>query len=102
MNVGYRSDKYVKLANEFFPEQSLRGKDDRLTYALAHIEFVHDDAITPALNIWNGLRWKIYFDYNAQIGKNNKTGAVTSPHENVGFDAAITCLFIEILSGCCC
>ncbi len=88
MNVGYRSDKYVKLANEFFPEQSLRGKDDRLTYALAHIEFVHDDAITPALNIWNGLRWKIYFDYNAQIGKNNKTGSGDFPYTmNVGFDA---------------
>lgn len=88
MNLGYRSDKYVKLANEFFPDQSLRAKDDRYTYALAHIEFVHDDAISPALNIWNGLRWKIYFDYNAQIGKNNQTGKSDLPYAmNVGFDA---------------
>lgn len=88
MNVGYRSDKYVKLANEFFPDESLKGKDDRLTYALAHLEFVHDDAISPALNIWKGLRWKIYFDYIAQVGKNTKTGSGDFPYTmNVGFDA---------------
>lgn len=55
-NVAYRSDKYVKLANEFFPNESLRGKDNKQTYALMHIEYVHDDAISPATNIWNGLR----------------------------------------------
>jgi hypothetical protein len=87
-NVAYRSDKYVKLANFVNPNQSLRAKDDRLTYALAHIEFVHDDAVSPAMNIWNGLRWKIYFDYNARIGKNNPAGPSDNPYTmNVGFDA---------------
>lgn len=67
LNLAYRSDKYVKLANKDFPIPSLFGKDIRHTYALAHIEYVHDDAISPAMNIWNGLRWKVYFDINARI-----------------------------------
>jgi hypothetical protein len=86
-NLGYRSDRYVKLANEFFPDRSLFAKDDRLSYALARVEFVHDDAISPALNIWEGLRWKIYFDYNAQVGKNTVQGTGDFPFVmNAGFD----------------
>ncbi len=88
-NVAYRSDKYVKLANDLFPNESLRGKDDKQTYALAHIEYVHDDAITPAMNIWNGLRWKVYFDLNARISKTGSAGkAGNHPTTmNLGFDA---------------
>ena len=89
-NVAYRSDKYVKLANEFFPDQSLRGKDERQTYALAHIEYVHDDAISPATNIWFGLRWKAYMDFNARIAKTNPKGTTGGDHPttfNFGFDA---------------
>ena len=91
-NVAYRSDKYVKLANELFPDESLRGKDDRQTFGLAHIEYVHDDAITPALNIWNGLRYKVYFDFNARISKTNTTstpgaGGNHPTTMNLGFDA---------------
>jgi hypothetical protein len=88
INAAYRNDRYVKLANPAYPDQSLKAKDDVLKYALAHIEFVHDDAITPALNIWNGLRWKIYWDYSAQIGKNQKNVSGDFPYTmNFGFDA---------------
>ena len=89
LNIGYRSDKYVKLANPTYPNQSLKAKDDRLSYAIAHIEYIHDDAITPALNIWKGLRWKLYLDYNAQIAKNNisGTGSKFPSTFNFGFDA---------------
>jgi hypothetical protein len=87
-NVAYRSDKYAKLANGNFPNLTLRGKDERLGSVLAHIEFVHDDAISPAMNIWNGLRWKIYFDYVAGISKRNKVGFSDFPYSmNAGFDA---------------
>ncbi|NCW88707.1 MAG: hypothetical protein EBV71_07455, partial [Chitinophagia bacterium] len=79
INAAFRNDRYVKLANPAFPDQSLKGKDLVKKYALAHVEFIHDDAITPVLNIWNGLRWKIYWDYNAQIGNNVKTSAGDFP-----------------------
>lgn len=88
INAAYRNDRYVKLANPAYPDQSLKAKDDVLKYALARIEFVHDDAISPALNIWNGLRWKIYWDYSAQIGKNQKNVSGDFPYTmNFGFDA---------------
>ncbi len=87
-NIGYRSDKYVKLANNFDPNGSLKGKDDRQTYGLARIEYIHDDAISPALNIWNGLRWKAYMDLNARISKTGATGPKKHPTTfNFGFDA---------------
>ncbi|MBI5373337.1 MAG: hypothetical protein HZA79_15040 [Sphingobacteriales bacterium] len=86
-NLGYRSDKYVFKGNKDVPV-SLDIPDEKNTYALAHIEFIHDDAISPVLNIWNGLRWKIYFDYNAQVGKKNQAGSGDFPYiMNFGFDA---------------
>ena len=85
-NVAYRSDKYVKLANEFFPNESLKGKDNRQTYALAHIEYVHDDAVSPATNIWFGLRWKVYMDLNARLTKTGSDGNHPTTF-NFGFDA---------------
>lgn len=91
-NVAYRSDKYVKLANDFFPDESLRGADLRQTYALGHIEFVHDDAVSPATNIWYGLRYKVYFDLNARISSKSINGSPNKAGDhpttmNVGFDA---------------
>ncbi len=85
-NVAYRSDKYVKLANDQFPDASLRGKDNRQTYGLLHVEYVHDDVITPAMNIWNGLRWKAYMDLNARVSSSNGEGNHPTTF-NFGFDA---------------
>ncbi|MFY7964028.1 MAG: hypothetical protein ACOVO1_03970 [Chitinophagaceae bacterium] len=30
---------------------------------MGRFEFVHDNTITPAMNIWEGLRWKAYMDF---------------------------------------
>jgi hypothetical protein len=85
-NVAYRSDKVVALSTD---PNSLKRTFDRQTYALAHLEYVHDDAINPATNIWYGLRWKAYMDINARIGKTGP-GGKTENHPttfNFGFDA---------------
>lgn len=85
MNIGYRSDKYVSLSTD---PNSLKAPDNRNTYGLAHIEYVHDDAITPAMNIWKGLRYKVFFDINARIAKTGATGPKNHPTTfNFGFDA---------------
>ncbi len=87
-NLAYRSDKYVKLANNFVPDLSLRGKDIRQTYGLAHLEYVYDDVISPAMNIWHGLRWKAFIDFNAQLRKKDSLGGTKRPTTfNFGFDA---------------
>ena len=86
-NMGYRSDKYVFKANKDVP-QTLDLPDIKQTYALARIEFIHDDAISPVLNIWKGLRWKAYLDYNFQLKKSSGTGSGENPYiMNFGFDA---------------
>ncbi len=83
-NVAYRMDRLTALANDFFP-QSLDLEDEKQTYGLVHIEYVHDDAISPTLNIWNGLRYKIYMDFNSRI---SKTGSEEHPYTmNFGVDA---------------
>ncbi|MEO7924064.1 MAG: hypothetical protein ABIR30_10315 [Chitinophagaceae bacterium] len=87
-NIAYRRDKYVILAQDF-TAGSLTAPDQKIAYGLAHIEYVHDDAISPAMNIWNGLRWKAYVDYNTRISTSKSVPAGTKrPHTiNVGFDA---------------
>ena len=88
MNIAYRRDKYVILANDFI-QGSLTAPDQKLGYGLAHLEYVHDDAISPAMNIWKGLRWKAYFDFNARISRKiGDTKFDGHPHTmNFGFDA---------------
>ncbi len=52
---------------------------------VARIEYVHDNTLNPAQNIWNGLRWKVYLDMNTPIEKNSANkGKFTY---NIGFDA---------------
>lgn len=87
MNLGYRSDKYVITVDG--NPQSLVEPDYKQTYALGHIEYVHDDVSNPAMNIWNGLRWKAYFDYNMRISNSiAPPGGDDNPAMmNVGFDA---------------
>jgi hypothetical protein len=88
LNLALRRDKYVILAYDFLPG-SLTEPDRKITTALAHLEYVHDDAISPATNIWHGLRWKVYTDVNAEVS--NKSGTTKKQEHpftmNVGFDA---------------
>lgn len=76
LNAAFRSDKYVVLADDFNnPPITLQLEDQKRTYILAHLEYVHDDAINPAQNIWKGMRYKAYIDANAQAndkGNGNK------------------------------
>jgi hypothetical protein len=85
-NAGFRSDRIVILADDLnLPPATLQIEDIKNHYGLLHVEYVHDDAIAPALNIWNGLRYKVYLDWNAKI---NKVGTADNPYTfNVGADA---------------
>ncbi|MDB5231892.1 MAG: hypothetical protein JWN76_2697 [Chitinophagaceae bacterium] len=42
--------------------------DSVTKYLLTRFEYVHDNSLNPAQNIWNGLRWKIYMDINMPVG----------------------------------
>ncbi|HEX6168247.1 MAG TPA: hypothetical protein VFZ33_01045 [Chitinophagaceae bacterium] len=75
-NAGFRSDKIVILADDLtLPPATLEIEDIKKQYAILHAEYVYDDAINPALNIWYGLRYKFYLDWNAKV---NKTAGSTA------------------------
>ena len=66
ISAGIRTDKYVLKGLD---EASLAVPDSKQTFALAHIEYVYDNAVVKATNIMNGLRYKFYIDYNSQISQ---------------------------------
>ena len=84
LNVGFRRDKYVTLSEDTF---ALKTPDNKSSYSLVHMEYVHDDAINPAQNIWFGLRWKLYMDWDTRLGKVNGQSASNPYTFNFGFDA---------------
>jgi Tol biopolymer transport system component len=87
-NAAFRSDKIVILADDLNnPPVTLKIDDIKNHYALLHAEYVHDDAINPAQNIWYGLRYKIYLDWNARINKSGNASADNPYTFNIGADA---------------
>ncbi|RAJ75552.1 hypothetical protein CLV59_109166 [Chitinophaga dinghuensis] len=64
LQVGIRTDKLVLTAKD---KPSLNAKDFKETYALGRLEYVYDNTINPAINIWNGTRYKVYMDLNSQL-----------------------------------
>lgn len=87
LNLGLRKDKTIikpfnNLTNQ--PDNIGLGFEDQNAYtALSHIEYVHDNTINPSQNIWNGLRWKFYMDFNLPVKDPNNKGKVMF---NAGFD----------------
>jgi hypothetical protein len=66
VSTGIRSDKFVTSA---FDPITLKTPDDKTLYSVTHAEYVYDNTLNPTLNIWNGLRYKIFFDWNRQVNK---------------------------------
>lgn len=82
ITVGPRFDRDVFPA---FSVRNLKAPDIKKTYNQFTLEYVHDNTINPAMNIWNGLRWKAYVDWFSQISKLKTTeGRFIF---NAGFDA---------------
>lgn len=61
LNFGVRRDRLVFYS---FDPATLDIPEDKTLYALAHLEYVYDNTLNPAQNIWNGSRYKIYMDVN--------------------------------------
>ena len=82
LNVGVRRDLGVVSS---FDNISLTAPDFSKTYGLVHLEYVYDNTLNPAQNIWNGIRYKAYIDWNTEISKPEAfEGRNTF---NFGFDA---------------
>ncbi len=84
LTTGIRSDKAVLSGSKNFP-LTVGAQDQKTIYSTTKLEYIYDNSMNPAMNIWNGLRYKIYFDYNRQI---NKVQFADGPSTfNLGFDA---------------
>jgi hypothetical protein len=83
-STGIRSDNQVVNASQRLSE-TLLFENNRTVYQTSHLEFVYDNSVMTAMNIFNGARAKIYGDFNRQI---NKVQFAEGPNTyNIGFDA---------------
>lgn len=66
--LGYRTDRNVMLANaiEVLPKTPYDYED---RFGVLRVEYIYDNTINPATNIWNGLRWKAYIEMFPQLNK---------------------------------
>ncbi|MBI2284672.1 MAG: hypothetical protein HYU71_13245 [Bacteroidetes bacterium] len=87
--VGLRSDRGVLRSynnNSGYPDPNALKFNDTVTrYIVSRFEYVHDNTTNPTQNIWNGLRYKIYFDVNMPTFKTALNNGKSTL--NLGFDA---------------
>jgi hypothetical protein len=82
LTTAIRVDKNLLSAVDF---PSTVVADDKTVYSTNKLEYIYDNSQSTAMNIWHGLRYKVYFDWNAQI---NKQVTTDGPNTfNLGFDA---------------
>ncbi|MFN0081206.1 MAG: hypothetical protein ACKVOM_01690 [Ferruginibacter sp.] len=84
LTTGIRSDKQVANATSSFPE-TLLFESERKLYQTSRLEFIYDNSILVAQNIYNGGRAKVYADFNRQISKVQFSNGPNT--YNIGFDA---------------
>jgi hypothetical protein len=88
-STGIRSDNRV-YSSQYNPDPllalfSLTVPNDKTLYSVSRLEFVYDNSLNPTMNIWNGLRYKAFVDWNRQV---NKVQFADGPNTfNFGFDA---------------
>jgi hypothetical protein len=71
MNLGARQDKMIIKAKDPI---GLALPNTETYWAMSRAEYVYDDTRNPTLNIWNGLRYKIYAEYMYKLYSNNVYG----------------------------
>ncbi|HEY9362006.1 MAG TPA: hypothetical protein VIQ00_02000 [Chitinophagaceae bacterium] len=62
--IGPRFDRTVILAED--PTSSAI-PDFKKTYGQLSVEYVYDNTLNPTINIWKGLRYKVFMDWFTQI-----------------------------------
>ncbi len=64
--IGPRFDRMVMKATD---ADRIKVPDSTRTYGQVSLEYVYDNTINPATNIWHGLRYKIFADWFTQMSK---------------------------------
>lgn len=77
--------RYDRITLTTLTPIGLEAPDSKRTFGQLSMEYVYDNSLNPTLNIWNGLRWKIYVDWFSQLSQAKTTEGKNL--FNVGFDA---------------
>ncbi len=86
LSFGIRNEN-IALLTDIFYDPSLKIPNDHRRYALTHAEYVYDNSLNPTQNIWNGLRYKVFFDWNTDISKESSVSGTPGKFNfNWGFD----------------
>ncbi len=72
LTAGVRTDKGV--LKPFPYPAALKLQDSTAKTLITRLEYVYDNTIAPAQNIWNGLRWKVYTDFWVPLGQSSLKG----------------------------
>ncbi|HET9431358.1 MAG TPA: hypothetical protein VFO70_09275, partial [Chitinophagaceae bacterium] len=77
--------RFNRIVTSSVNRLSLELADIKSTYGQLSMEYVYDNSVNPATNIWNGLRYKIFMDFFSHLnGEGNIKDKLLF---NVGFDA---------------
>lgn len=83
LSFGIRNDNYA-VYTDINQGESLLFENFQRRFAQTHAEYVYDNTLNPTQNIWEGLRYKVFFDWNTDISKEkNSSGKYNF---NWGFD----------------
>ncbi|MEO5967017.1 MAG: hypothetical protein ABIP68_02400, partial [Ferruginibacter sp.] len=82
ITTGIRSDRMIISAVDVLSSVI---EDSKKLYSVSQAEFVYDNTLNPAMNIMDGFRAKVFFDWYHQVSK--ATGTKKSSTFNAGFDA---------------
>jgi len=93
LSVGFRTDKVVLRPFGTITGQPnvvdsallLLPPQNKQNYGLLRLEYVYDNAIMKATNIYNGIRAKVYMDWNMQMNTTQGTAEGKNMY-NFGFD----------------
>ncbi len=73
MNLGFRSDRIVVLSTE---SPSLKTPNTYNYWGSLHTEYVYDNTFSTGVNLYNGMRYKIFAELFKQIDKKKTTMCV--------------------------
>ena len=82
LTTGIRSDN---IAVSTVDPLSGSIENQQKLYSTSRLEFIYDNSLNPAMNIWNGLRYKVFIDWNRQVSKLKFSDGPNT--FNLGFDA---------------
>ncbi len=84
ITAGYRTDKTVLFSVDTV---TMKLDLDPKKFGLMRAEYVYDNTLNPVMNIWDGVRYKVYTDFSMDMGTRSDPGAAGKLTFNVGFDA---------------